>query len=256
MHGVLRGFGSRFVTTRLVAALFALLVAGVVAMACFAAAALASRSSLDAASTRSFVAAADRVVGVEIRLRSRERQAVKALIAHVESSCPHTIPAGVRTGTRQQQRTWTAFVNEAAVELGLAEVRPLRPTVRVAIRDVEHLRWTNRRITREVAASTHRGRAALRLRAPDLCSEAEKAAPSNFSVTPARTVSFLERARIALSASTPSWSKLAQRMKPVAAPQQAIAIKRLREGEKHFDRLTDRFTLHAYFRMTGAFFGH
>ena len=105
---------------------------------------------------RNWRAAEIRLSSTVIALHEKLEASADALVGHVESACPGVVPASLQTGSKAQQRTWTALVDGASAAL-------------------------NRRVAGYEAGE----RVALSLHPPDLCEQARAAARSGFTVVPA-----------------------------------------------------------------------
>lgn len=215
----------------------------------------ASAGSLDATSTATFVSAATRAEHIAIARVGREKASADALIEHVESKCPGSVPASLATGTLAQQLTLGAFEDAATFELGLAEVRPLRSVARIEFERTAPLRWTSADLNRRVAVFVREGREVLALHTPDLCAQARTAAQSGFTVVPALTRAFIARFQRASPDSAPTDNGLAQRMKPFATLAELEAIKRLNRLDAKFGRLITNFAFRALGQVEHALTG-
>jgi hypothetical protein len=217
--------------------------------------AVAGAGSQDIASTRAFVAAATRVERAEMARRPQEVAAVDALIKHVETACPRSLPRTLQTGTGAQMKTWTALASEAFYGLGLTYLGPFRPAVWAAVRAIAHLRWTSAALNRRVARYVRDGRIELGLRLPDLCQQVRTARRSDFTIVPVETRTFLRRLLSASPGSDTTVASLAQQMKPLANPQELADIAQLGRLETRVDRVASRFVLKALDRLSRALTG-
>jgi hypothetical protein len=236
---------------KLTLAVTALLSAGIAATA-----AVASSNAIDVSSTRAFISAATRLESVAVNKHNAEEASANALIRHISSVCPRSLPSSARNGTPAQQATWTAFTAAAGYELVRAELNPLRPAYVRLISDLTPLRWTDPALNRQIGAIVRQSRDALNLRPPDLCSQTRAAASSNFSVIPMRTVRFLRSARVALpDRGRPTFNNLVRRMKRYTKRDEAPTIRRLRRLERRYGQLNSSFGSNAYVRMIKALSG-
>jgi hypothetical protein len=231
-------------------AVIALLAAGIAATA-----AVARRNAFDVSSTRAFIVAATRLESAAVNKHKTEEASANALIRHLSSACPRSLPSSTRNGSAAQRAAWTAFTGEAGYELLLAQLKVLRPDYVRLVGDLKPLRWTDPALNRQVGAFVSRTRDTLNLRPPDLCSETRAAARSNFSVIPMRTVRFLRSAVIALPKTQPTLSDLVGKMKRSTTPGEAATIRRLRGLEHRYGQLNSSFASNAYPRMIKALSG-
>jgi hypothetical protein len=214
---------------------------------------LAVAGSLNAASTAKFLSVESRIERTVIRLREKLEVSADALIDHVESGCPGALPARLETGSKAQQRTWAAFLEEAADEIAVAELSPVRPAVRRGLARIAPLRWTSTALNSRVGAYVSGGRTALSLHAPDICQQTRTAARLSFTVVPARTSAF--DARFESTQPGSSAVALAREMKPLATPDELAGIKQLGHLQSRVDRLLAGFTLQVWDRLTRALTG-
>jgi hypothetical protein len=217
--------------------------------------AIAGVGSLDSASTGTFVSGAIRVERAALATEAREKAAVDAVIGRVQTSCPDAVPANLATGSQAQRGTLRALQDAAAEELILAVLRPDRSVLRLDIAQTAPLRWTSADLKRRVAAYVRNGRGLLGLHAPDLCAQARAAAQTGFRVIPPRTKAFVARSQALAPASASTAAGLAQRMKPLATPDELAAIKRLSRLQAKFDGSFGGFVFRAFGRLERALSG-
>jgi hypothetical protein len=230
-------------------------VAVVLAAGIIAPAGVARGNAVDVSSTRALIVAATRLESAAVNKHKSEEASANALIGHLSSACPGSLPSSTSNGSAAQRAVWKAFTAEAGDEFVLAQLSVLRPDYARLIRDLKPLHWADAALNRQAGGFVRRSRATLNLRAPDLCSETRAAASSHFSVIPIRTVRFLRSAAIALPKSQPTFSGLVRQMKRYTTPNEAAMIRRLRRLEQRYAQLNSSFGSTAYPRMIRALAG-
>lgn len=214
--------------------------------------AAAAAGRQDIASTRAFLAAARGLLRTDMARRPREVAAADALIQHLETGCPGSLPRELQTGTAAQRKAWTAFTSEAFYEFGLAVLRPLRPAARTAAREMAHLRWTSPALNHQVATFVRDTRIELGLRPPDLCQQLSAGGRTNFTVVPGATRTFLRHVLSASPGSGTTLADLGLRMKPLADRDELTAIAQLRRLQARVDADLSRFARSALARLSRA----
>jgi hypothetical protein len=113
--------------------------------------------------------------------------AAHALISRIASACPNVL-AGAPPNTATEEIT-----READLEVGHALEQPqIKPTI-VFAKKIEHLRWTNRKLTYYVRGFAAESKATAELAAPDVCVDARAVAASGFTTIPASTTRYVLR---------------------------------------------------------------
>ena len=215
----------------------------------------AAATPRDAASTHVFLTAAARLLHVTIAHRKQEAASANAVIAHVDSACPHAIPATVRTGTPGQQTTAQVFAIASEGEIILAEIRPLRAAYSSFSHAVAHLQWSEQRLNRQVAVAVRQALAVARIGRIDLCREAGLARASNFQQAPPGLRAFVRRFVAATSSPSPTVTELEQLMKPLAGPGDAGLIEQVHQLQVRVNRSITHLTLGAVPKLVRALFG-
>lgn len=228
---------------------------GLLVAATFAAEATASSRSKDVAATNDFIATANSFLGVAVQQHSSEEASANALIKHIASKCPRSLPSAARTGSAAQRRTWTAFTDAAGLELSIAEFNVLRPAARTELTRLGPLRWSVPALNRAVSGYIRATRAFLALRPPDLCTETRAASRSRFTVVPSPIAQFLRLARASKESSQPSLSDLATGMQRFVTRNEAPKLADLRRLDTRFHQLQSAFVPSAYNKMIKALSG-
>lgn len=228
---------------------------GLLITATFAGQAVATSRSTDGTSTKRFIAAADRFLGVAVGRHGAEEASADALIDRIFRRCPRSLSSAARTGSAAQQRTWGAFTSAAGLELAISEFDVLRPAARRELTSLGSLRWTIPALERAILGYVRAGRAFLALHPPDLCAETAAASVSHFTVTPPPIAQFVRLGRASAEASQPSLSGLLNRMKAFVMPDETSSVTGLHQLDKRLDQLNSAFGLKAYLRMVKALSG-
>jgi hypothetical protein len=215
----------------------------------------AGATSLDRRSTARFIAASVATLKAAVAGTGRSRSVVDALATRVVAQCPGSLPAPGGPESTAVARVRAALNKEVGVELGLAELTPIRPAFVSFARRVGRLRWTVPAINRAVTASLRSGRLALSLVPPDLCGDIAAAAASGFTTLPAETYAFLRGADASLLRPGPAFTGLLALMKPFTGPAQAQAVRHLDRLQRRLDALLGGPSRAAYDRLERALTG-
>jgi hypothetical protein len=164
-----------------------LLVLVAMASVCLPANALASVRADDAAATRAYLRAADvyeRGAYAEVGVSAA---AIEARTSEIGGECPSVLtyaPRDTAFGELGEEAYRTAFI------AGTASERPMNLRLAQAI---EHLRWSDRRLTRLVRAEAAEERAYATLALPDVCADIVAWKASGYAALPQSATSFLAR---------------------------------------------------------------
>jgi hypothetical protein len=227
-----------------------------IAVALMACAPAVAASPTDAASTHTFLTALERVLNATIVGHHRVAAAIEGLVEHVESTCPHAIPASLGgDGTPAQKRTVAAFSAASLGEVSVALIDPFRSAYGRFFRTIVHQRWSSQTLNRDVATSVGAARALLVLRIPDLCRQAMLAHASNFRRTPPAIRAFVKRFVALASPASPSTDDLLALMKPLADPRDGALLKSVRRLEGRINGIDSRVGFRGANRLFRALSG-
>jgi len=236
------------------AALTVVLVAVMLALGVVAVSAVAAPGRRDAASTKAFIASAERLDTGEIKRVPAITAREAAFVTRVSSACP-TVLAGAPTHVSPAQRL---ALLRFGVELGAAlEIDALQPvrglTDRIGTLQ-ERLRFSDPVLQWQVGVDASATPAYLAIRLPDLCADARALVASQFTkLTPAGKRFVQDVSAVVFDASAPPASLL-RRMRAYAPGPVAAALKRLPALQRRFDTPL-QLTRHSNAIMSALFGG-
>jgi hypothetical protein len=198
----------------------------------------AAPSARDLTSTNRFVTAVTRYYRSALAHRPAETAAVKAMVAGVTTGCPGSLPKSLAKGTAGQQKVYLQLALEAGLDLGIADVAPLRGALSAQARALGRLRWASAKLDREIRAEMELQRATVKLVPSQLCADIKTAAAGGYATLPSATTRFLTATVRAESQRVPTLSAALTLMKPDITPAEAPAVKRLRALAATFRRFT------------------
>jgi hypothetical protein len=165
------------------------LIAGLVcaASACLPAHALASVHADDAAATRAYLRAADmyeRSTYAEVGVSAA---AIEGYAGEIGGECPSVLTYAPRDGA------FGELGGEAGTTAFYAGTAPERPMLLRLAHTIEHLRWSDRRLTRLVRAEAAEERAIATLALPDVCADIAAWKANGYAALPQSAARFLVR---------------------------------------------------------------
>ena len=165
-----------------------------------------SASRVDRASARAFLADASTFVRISLAHRVQLKNATRAFIAHLESSCPGSLADAAppiaehaqgappskegSEGTPAQRTTSQTFLTVALGELEVTAYRPVRAPALAFAQELTRLHWTRSPVAGALAAFARSILAALALRPPDLCVDARASSAIAFTTAPPEATQF------------------------------------------------------------------
>jgi hypothetical protein len=190
----------------------------------------------DTASTKAFIASAERYDVLEAKRIPAINALQNAYLAHVSSACPDALAGAPALGSSVQRVGLLKFRTEAGAALEIAALQPIRAiTDRIAAVQ-ERLRFSDPFVQFEVGFYASATPAYLALAPPDLCADARALAASDFKkLTPAGNVFWRDVATLLGPASAPP-TMLLPRMRAYAPAAVAEALKRLPVLQRRFDQ--------------------
>jgi hypothetical protein len=189
----------------------------------------------DAASTKAFIASAERLDAGEIKRIPAITAREAAFVAHVSSACP-TVLAGTPThGDAAQQLALTKFASELGAALEIDALQPVRSLIARIGTLQARLRFSDPVLQWEVGIDASATPAYLAIRPPDMCADARALAASQFTkLTPAGERFVQDVSAVVFAASAPP-KGLLRRMRPYAPAPVAAALRRLPVLQHRFD---------------------
>jgi hypothetical protein len=228
-------FGRRL--TRVVALSAGVLALGVApGVASAVAAAVPTGTRQDAASTKAFIASAERYDVGEIKRIPAITAGETAFVARVSTACPAVLAGAPKLGTPAQNLGLTAFGTELGAALEIDALQPVkRLTQRIGTLQ-ERLRFSDPVLQWEVGVDASATPVYLAIRPPDLCADARALAASQFTkLTPAGDRFVHAVSAVVFVASAPP-EALLREMRGYAPGPVATALKRLPALQHRFDQ--------------------
>jgi len=219
---------------RLVFALLALGLTAVIVSGAAVAAPIVTHQ--DTASTKAFIASAERYDVLEAKRIPAINARQAAYVAQVSSGCPDALAGAPTLGSSAQRVGLLEFRTEAGAALEIDALQPVRAVTDRIAELQERLRFSDPAVQFEVGFYASATPAYLALRPPDLCADARALAASGFErLTPAGNAFWHDVSTLLLPASAPSTTLLAQ-MRAYAPAAVAAALKRLPVLQRRFDK--------------------
>jgi hypothetical protein len=194
------------------------------ALACLPASSLASVHAHDSAATRTYLAADnayERSAYAELGVRVA---ASETRASEIGAECPSALtyaPRDMAFGELGEEAETTAYFGGVTPVLSM--------NLRLA-QAIEHLRWTDRRLTRLVRAEVAEERGIATLELPDVCADIAAWKASGYEALPETAARFLARAH--------GIESLSEGVGPSEEPREAAIMRRLRPYESPVDRQT------------------
>jgi hypothetical protein len=187
--------------------------------------ALASVHTGDAAATRAYLGAAEAFERSTYAELGATVAAIEARASEIGGECPSILtyaPRDAAFGELGEEAATTAFFGGTA---------PERPTSLRLAQAIEHLKWSDRRLTRLVRVEAAEERAIATLALPDVCADIAAWKASAYAALPQSSASFLARVHAIEFLSVAGQS---------AEPREAVIMRLLRPHETSTDRRTAR----------------
>jgi hypothetical protein len=187
--------------------------------------ALASVPTGDAAATRAYLSVADASDSSVYAELGASVAAIEARAIEIGGQCPSILtfaPRDAAFAELGEEAATTAFFG------GLAPERPI--SLRLA-QAIEHLKWSDRRLTRLVRVEAGEERAIARLALPDVCADIVAWKASVYVSLPQSAASFLARVQAIEFLSVAGQS---------LEPREAVIMRLLKPHETSADRRTAR----------------
>jgi hypothetical protein len=224
-------FGRRL--TRAVVLTAAVLALGVAAGVAVAA---PTGTRQDTASTKAFIASAERYDVGEIKRIPAITAREAAFVARVSTACPAVLAGAPKLGTPAQGLGLTAFRTELGAALEIDALQPVRGLTQRIGTLQERLRFSDPVLQWEVGVDASATPVYLAIRPPDLCADARALAASQFTkLTPAGDRFVQAVSAVVFVASAPA-EALLREMRAYAPAPVAAALKRLPVLQHRFDQ--------------------
>jgi hypothetical protein len=190
----------------------------------------------DTASTRAFIASAERYDVLEAKRVPAINALQDAYLAQVSSGCPNALAAAPTLGSSAQRVGLLKFRTEAGAALEIDALQPVTAVTDRIAAVQERLRFSDPFVQFEVGFYASATPAYLALRPPDLCADARALAASDYTkLTPAGNTFWRDVATLLQPASVPP-TTLLPRMRSYAPSAVAAALKRLPVLQRRFDK--------------------
>jgi hypothetical protein len=158
----------------------------------------------DVTATRSYIQANYSLVQSANSVLGRARTAYRGVLSRAETECP-----GAAANSPQSAQS-TQLSYEIIGAMVTAAVQTNVPAATAFVRAVEHLRWSNRRLTSTVRAYAANVKTMATLGHPDLCGDIKAWVASGYRTLSPRTVTFDQRFE-------PAWVAIGNRPSGLAA---------------------------------------
>jgi hypothetical protein len=158
------------------------MLATLAALAAGPSAALAASS--DTASTQAYLRADHALVQYADAHIPRAEASLASVLGQVRSECPLVAAASPQDTDSEQ------LSNEVIGTMVTEVIKPALGQARKFVRAVAPLRWSNRRLTREIQTYAANVKVLAALAVPHLCADVKAWVASGFNVLPATTASF------------------------------------------------------------------
>ena len=150
----------------------------------------------DVAATRAYLSARHRLALAGQHDLKAGGADVQALVEKVKAECPGVLAGAPDNRARDEVR------GEIGEDVLLTFESPSRGATLKFARTVQHLRWSNRRLTYYATHSAKEEAAKARIPLPALCADAKSLADGGFQTVPPGTRTFLQRSLDANSITT------------------------------------------------------
>jgi hypothetical protein len=214
-----------------------LLVLGLaVALAAGVASAAPAATKQDTASTKAFIASAERYAVLQAKQISAINIRQDAYVAQVSTECPGALAGAPALGSTAQQLGLLKFRSEAGAALEIDALQPIRAVTDRIAAVQERLRFSDPFVQFEVGFYASATPAYLALPLPDVCADARALAASDFTkLTPAGNAFWRDLLTLLQPAAAPPTTILPL-MRPYAPAAVAAALKRLPTLQRQFDQ--------------------
>jgi hypothetical protein len=189
----------------------------------------------DTASTKAFIASAERYDSLEAKRIPAIDGLENAYVAQVSSACPGALAGAPTLGSARQRLGLLKFGAEVGAALEIVALQPIRAVTDRIATVQQRLRFSDPVVQFEVGFYASATPAYLALTPPDLCAEARALAASDFpKLTPAGNAFWRDLSTLLVPASVPPTTLLPQ-MRAYAPAAVAAALKRLPVLQRRFD---------------------
>ena len=213
------------------------LMAGVLALGVAAGVAVAAPTGTrqDTASTKAFIASAERYDTGEIKRIPAITAREAAFVARVSAACPKVLAGAPTHVSSSQQLALLKFGGEVGAAVEIDALQPVRGLIGRIGTFQQRLRFSDPVLQWAVGVDATATPAYLAIPLPDLCADARALAASQFTkLTPAGKQFVRDASGVLADASAPP-ATLLRLMRPYAPVAVARALKRLPALQQRFD---------------------
>jgi hypothetical protein len=215
-------------------------IAGAIALNLLGGAAMAAAPAKapkirDVAAARTVVRAITRFDRTALGRQSQMIAAAKAVVAQVQAGCPAGLPSSVLNGTSTQRAVALDLLFEAAFDLSIDVVRPLRHPALALAAGLERATFSKRGFSRSIHQTATVQRVIVTLKPSDLCGDIKAAAAGGFAADPPGTTAFLNGFQSAASGAGLSVPEIIKKTKPY------LVTTRDRASLKHLETIDARY---------------
>jgi hypothetical protein len=177
----------------------------------------------DVAATRAYLRAGDTFERSASNLVATSVAAIKARANEIAGECPSALTYAPRDAA------FGALAEEASKSAFFASVVPIRRALLRQARAIEHLTWSDRKLTRYVHREASEERSLAALTSPNVCADISAWRASAYAALPQSSLQYLARAQKIESLSVVGSSE---------EPREEVILRLLRRYEGPFERRT------------------
>jgi hypothetical protein len=174
-----------------------------------------------------------------IRREGAMTAAAQALVAQVKAGCAGAIPASIQNGTKKQQGVYVDVVLEAAFDLSLRTIHPVRHAALTLSNRIDRIHFSARRFTRGLHGTANAQKALVGITPSDLCTDVKAAAAGGFDADAPGTTAFLKVLNGVGSGPGVSLADIVKRVRPLllTKPDRA-ALARLKKVDAQYSNFS------------------
>jgi hypothetical protein len=236
--GSVRGMGRRTLSLGGV-------VAGVVALNLLGGSAFAAApKARDVTSARALVTVITRFDQTALTHESQLNAAAKAGVAHVQASCPGSIPSSVAHGTPKQQAVAFDLVLEGSVDLSVTAMQPIHHAALALAQGLGRTHFSQRTFSHQLHATATIQRRFVTLVPSDFCGDVKAAAAGGFAADPPGTTAFLKRVQRLASSSQVEVPAILKKLGPdLLTAHDRAALKHLKTIDARYETFSTNLGL-------------
>jgi hypothetical protein len=205
--------------------------------AAMAAAPAKAPKTQDVVAARTVVAAITRFDKTALAREKQITAAANAMVAQVQTGCPGSLPASVLNGTSTQQAVAFDLLFEAAFDLSIDTVAPVRRPGLALAKGLDRAKFSTRAFSRGIHKTATVQRVFVTLTPSDLCGDVNAAAAGGFAADPPGTTAFLKGFQNALSSSGLSVTAIIKKLNPyLVTTRDQASLTRLKAIDARYEK--------------------